>query len=134
MILRKTLKKTCRTQFFNNPGYSDNLLTINVLWYNPPFPSKNRTQNPLTFQFLFRYTFKAENYIFLNISAEANCLFLHSPLQFSFQRAVFIFSAHSERIFSALKIKLQCAVKKKTARWKFENLVVFFQKLFAGDK
>ncbi len=116
IILRKTLKKTCRRQFFNNSEYPDNLLIINILHIIPPVFLSNATKKTLTSKFLFRHTFKAENYILLNISAEANCLFLHSPLQFSFQRAVFIFPAHNAENCSALQIKLQCAVAKKTAR------------------
>ena len=61
-------------------------------------------------------------------------LFSASQCFFYFQRAVVKFSAHSERISTALQIKLQCAAKKKTVRWKFENLVLFFQELFTGDK
>ena len=64
-------------------------------------------------------------YTLINILVEVNCLFLRFLLSFYFQRAVFKFSAHCERISTALQIKLQCAVKKKTVRWKFENLVVF---------
>ncbi len=124
----------CRTQIFDRFVYSDNLLIINTLRFNLAFSSSNATKNPLTFKFLFRHTFSAVNYIFLNISTEVNCLFSRSLLFLSLQRAVFIFSAHSAENCSALEIKLQCAVKKKTVRWKFKNLVVLFQKLFAGDK
>ena len=60
--------------------------------------------------------FNAENYTHLNISAEANSLFLRFPLFFYFQRAVVKFSAHSAENCSAQEIKLQCAVEKKTVR------------------
>ena len=115
----------CRTHFSEYFEYSDNILIINMLQLNPPFLSSNTLKNPPTFRFLFRYSSYAINYTLLNISTEANSLFLHFPLRFYFQRTVFKFSAHSAENCSALEIKLQCAVEKKTVRWKFENLVVF---------
>ena len=121
-------------QFFENFEYSDNLLIINILQSKTSFSLSNALKNSLAFKILFRLIAKAVNYTLLNTPSGANCLFLRFPLFFSLQRAVFIFSAHSERNSSALQIKLQCAVKKKTVRWKFENLVVFFQELFAEDK
>ena len=110
------LKKTRRTQFFEYFEYFDNLLIINVLWLNSSFLLPNHLQNPSTFQFLFRHTFKTVNYTLLNISVEVNCLFLRSPLLLFFQRTVVKFSAHSERISTALQIKLQCAENVTTVR------------------
>ena len=110
------LKKTRRTQFFEKSEYLSNLLIINVLYINPPFPLSNAFKNLLTFKFLFRHSSQAENYTLLNISTEANSLFLCFPLFFYFQRAVVKFSAHSGKNSTALQIKLQCAVKKKTVR------------------
>ncbi len=88
------LKKLCRTQFFEHFGYSDNLLITNVLRLGTSFLPQNTTQIPFTFKFLFGHTFQADNYIFLNISTEANCFFLRFPLFFYFQCAVVTFSAH----------------------------------------
>ena len=88
------LKKTCRLQFFEHFGYSNNLLITNILRLNMPFLSSKNLKNSLTFKFLFGHTFQADNYIFLNISTETNCFFLRFPLFFYFQRAVVTFSAH----------------------------------------
>ena len=81
-----------------------------------PFSLSNTASKLLIFEFLFRHSSKAADYTLLNISAEANCFFLSFPLFLFFQRAVILFSAHSERISTALQIKLQCAAKKKTVR------------------
>ena len=91
-----------QTQFFEKFVYSDNTLITNILCLNLPFLPSKILKNPLTFKFLFKHSSKARSYTLLNISTEANCLFLRSPLFFSLQRAVFKFSAHSERICSAL--------------------------------
>ena len=123
-----------RTQFFEDCECSDNLLIINVLWQVQPFTLPNTASNSLIFEFLFRHSSKTENYTSLNISAEANCFFLRSPLFFSLQRAVFKFSAHSGEISTVLKIKFQCAENVATVRWNFQNLVLFSQELFAGCK
>ena len=128
------LKKMRRTQFFEHFVRSDNMLITNILHTNSSFLSSNALKNQLTFKFLFRHTFQVEIYTLFNISSAPCCLFFRFPLFLFFQRAVLKFSAHSERISTALQIKLQCAVKKKTVRWKFENLVLFFKRLFTGDK
>ncbi len=120
--------------FFEKSEYFSNLLIINILHTNLPFPYSKFLKNPLTFKFLFRHFSKVGNYTLLHILIETNCFFLRSPQFLSFQRAVFKFSAHSAENCSALEIKLQCAVKKKTVRWKFKNLVLFSKKLFAGNK
>ena len=127
----ETLKKTHRMQFFENFEYSDNLLVINILQSKPSFSPSIALKNSLAFKILFRLIARAVNYTLLNTPSGANCLFLRFPLFFSLQRAVFIFSAHSAENCSAQEIKLQCAVEKKTVRWKFENLVLFFRELFA---
>ena len=128
------LKKTCRTQILENFEYFSNLLIINNLRLNLLFLSSNATQNPPTFQFLFRRAFKTTNYTFLNISSENHRFLPPKQEFFNFQRAVFKFSAHSERISSALWLKLQCAENLTRVRWKFENLVLFSKRLFAEDK
>ena len=87
------LKKTCRLQFFEHFGYSNNLLITNILRLNMPFLSSKNLKNSLTFKFLFRHSFKAGNYTFLNILAKSCCLFLRFPLLFYFQRTVLKFSA-----------------------------------------
>ncbi len=105
----KMLKKVHRMQFFENFECFDNLLIINSLYLNIPFPPSDVLKNSLDFEFLFRRTSKAEIYILFNISIEAHCAFFRFPVFFYFQRAVLNFSAHSERISSVLQIKLQCA-------------------------
>ncbi len=104
------------TQIFEYFEQSDNILIINVLQLNSPFLSPNHIRNPPTFQFLFRRAFKTINYTFLNNLTGFCCLFFRFSVFFYFQRAVVKFSAHSERISTALQIKLQCAMKKKTVR------------------
>ncbi len=128
------LKKARRTQFFDRFECSDNLLTINVLQVNLSFLSRNVTLESLSFKFLFRHTYKTGIYTLLHILTGANCLYFRFLLFFSFQRAVLKFSARTERFCSALCLKLQCAENVTTVRWNFENLVVFFQELFAGSK
>ena len=105
-----------RAQFFNNFECCGNLLIINALQVNLPSPPQNVTLESLSFKFLFRHTYKTDIYTLLNILTKLRCLFLRFLLFFSFQRAVFKFSAHSERIFSALCLKLQCAENVTTAR------------------
>lgn len=60
-------RKMRRTQFSDKFGYFDNLLIINILRFNLAFSSSNATKNSLTSKFLFRHTFNAANYIFINI-------------------------------------------------------------------
>ena len=110
------LKKMRRTQFFDGFVYSDNLLIISILCVNLPFSPSSTLKNTLTFKFLFRHSSKTVNYTLLNISTEANFVFLGFPVFSNFQRTVFFFAAHSGKNCSALQIKLQCAVKKKTVR------------------
>ena len=128
------LKKMRRTQFFEHFVRSDNLLITNILHTNSSFLSLNVLKNQLTFKFLFSHFPKVKIIHSLTSRLKQTVFFSASLCFFSSQRAVFIFSAHSGKNSSALQIKLQCAVKKKTVRWKFENLVLFFKRLFTGDK
>ena len=115
------------TQFFEKFVCSDNLLIINILHLNSSFFSSNAPSNPLIFRFLFRHSSNTYVYTLLNILAVLRHPFFRFLLFFYFQRTVLEFSAHSERISTALQIKLQCAENVTTVRWKFENLVVFFK-------
>ena len=112
----KMLKKMRRTQFFDGFVYADNLLIISILCVNLPFPPLKSLKSSLSFRFLFRHSSKMGNYTLLNISTEANFVFLGFPVFSNFQRTVFFFAAHSGKNCSALQINLQCAVKKKTVR------------------
>ena len=82
MKFAKTLKKTRRTQFFDNFECFDNKLIINILQAYLSFLPQNTVSNPLTFKFLFRHTFKIANYTLLNILSEAHSLFLRFPMFF----------------------------------------------------
>ena len=63
-----------RTQFFDDFEHSDNFLIINTLYSNFLFLSSNTTLKSLIFKFMSKHSFKAVNYILLNISPGLNCL------------------------------------------------------------
>ena len=130
----KTLKKTHWTQFSEISEWFSNLLIINILHETPSSLLSNVTKKTFIFKFLFSHFSKAKIIHFFTFWLKQTVFFFASLCFFSPQRAVFIFSAHSGKISSALQIKLQCAAEKKTVRWKFENLVLFLQELFTGDK
>ena len=76
------LKKRAGRNFFEKSEYFSNLLNINMLQLNSPFPPSNVLKNPLTFKLLFKHSFKAVNYILLNILTRLRCLFLRFPVHF----------------------------------------------------
>ena len=88
------LKKTRRTQFFEDFEKFCKLLILNILHPNPAFSSPNHIRNPPTFQFLFRHTFKTINYTLLNILPEDHRFLPRKQDFFKFQRAVLKFPAH----------------------------------------
>ena len=63
----KTLKKCSGHNFLSIFVCFDNLLIINMLYLNSPFPPSNHPKTPFTFKLLFRHTFQTVNYTLLNI-------------------------------------------------------------------
>ncbi len=82
------------TKIFEDFEYFDNILITNILYSNLLFPPQNHTQNPLTFQFMFRRTSWTANYTLLNIFPESHRFLPQKQEFFKFQRAVLKSSAH----------------------------------------